>query len=398
MATKVQPKFIADLSAIYVTQIEVGTPSGVASLDVSGKVPLSQLPSVVMEYQGAWNPTTNTPTIVDGTGTNGSVYYVSALNTGTVVGLTDPSMTNFQIGDLIIYSSSINKWQLVTPAAGVKSVNGAQGAVTVNAINQLTGDITTTVASGSQSKAASISATSNSTLTTLSSLTTASSLSSIGTITTGTWHGTATSGQSFITSGTIYTTPAGITTHTNFKFQIIGGGGGGAGSSAATSHGGGGGSGAVGILYINGLSPSTNYTIAIGTAGAAGDGSPTDGIAGGDTTLTIGATTYTAHGGGGGLIGNSTYVGGVGGTATNCTINISGQNGMGTGTTSAAVVAPNGGSTPMGWGMGGVGHAVFFILAGYFGTGYGSGGAGGFTAGCAGGSGTQGAILVEWQN
>ncbi|CAM6005515.1 unnamed protein product [Sphagnum balticum] len=149
---------IPSLSATYVTQSEVGAASGVASLDGSGKVPVSQLPSVVMEYQGAWNPNTNTPTLNDSTGTNGYVYYVTAADSGTVVGLTDPSMTNFQLGDLVIYSGSVGKWQLVTPAAGVSSVNGSQGAVVVNAINQLTGDVTATAASQSQSKATTVSA------------------------------------------------------------------------------------------------------------------------------------------------------------------------------------------------------------------------------------------------
>src|SRR5665213_3280476 len=51
-----------------VPQTEVGAPSGVASLDSSQKVPVAQLPSVVMEYQGAWNPSTNIPALSDGTG------------------------------------------------------------------------------------------------------------------------------------------------------------------------------------------------------------------------------------------------------------------------------------------------------------------------------------------
>lgn len=147
------PADVPDISATYVTQSEVGAINGVASLDGSGKVPVAQLPSVVMEYQGAWNPNTNTPALSDGTGSNGNVYYVSASKLTAVAGLTDPSMVNFQLGDLIIYSTSVGKWQLVTPAAGVSSVNGAQGAVTVNAINQLTGDATAGPASGSTSAA-----------------------------------------------------------------------------------------------------------------------------------------------------------------------------------------------------------------------------------------------------
>ena len=145
---------IPDISATYVTQSEVGAINGVASLDASGKVPLSQLPSTLMEFKGSWNPNTNTPTLVDGTGTTGFTYWVSAADANPVSGLTDPSMTNFQIGDLVIYNGT--KWVLVTPAAGVQSVNGAQGAVTVNAINQLTGDVTSSSASGSQSEATTV--------------------------------------------------------------------------------------------------------------------------------------------------------------------------------------------------------------------------------------------------
>lgn len=109
-----------------------GAANGYVPLDGSSKIPVTYLPSVVMEYQGAWNPNTNTPTLSDGTGTNGFVYYVTALRTSAVSGLTDPSMVNFQIGDLIIYSASVGKWQLVTPAAGVQSVDGMQGAVVLS--------------------------------------------------------------------------------------------------------------------------------------------------------------------------------------------------------------------------------------------------------------------------
>jgi len=140
--------------ALHYGQINVA--NGIAPLDASGKVPVANLPSVVMQYEGAWNPTTNSPALSDGTGTNGYVYYVTAAKATAVSGLTDSSMVNFQVGDLVIYSSSVGKWQLVTPAAGVQSVNGAQGAVTVNAINQLTGDVTAGPASGSASAAATV--------------------------------------------------------------------------------------------------------------------------------------------------------------------------------------------------------------------------------------------------
>jgi hypothetical protein len=164
----IQAGDLPSLSGTYVTQSEVGAASGVASLDGTGKVPLTQLPAAVFIYQGVWNPSTNTPTLIDGTGVTGYVYWVSTAFAGPVAGLSNASMINFEIGDLVVYNGT--QWELTTPAAGVQSVNGAQGVVTVNAINQLTGDVTTSAASGSQSKVASLVATSNSTLTTLSSL------------------------------------------------------------------------------------------------------------------------------------------------------------------------------------------------------------------------------------
>ena len=108
---------------------QLGAASGIATLDPSGKVYLAQLPASVFLYQGSWNPNTNTPTLVDGTGTSGYVYYVSAARSSAVSGLNNASMTNFQIGDLVIYNGT--QWELTTPAAGVQSVNGAQGVVTV---------------------------------------------------------------------------------------------------------------------------------------------------------------------------------------------------------------------------------------------------------------------------
>ena len=143
---------IPNLASTYVTQSEVASPNGVASLDPSGKIPASQLPSTVLEYQGLWDPSTNTPVLQDITGTAGYVYQVSVAYAGPIVGLSNPTMVNFQVGNLVIYSSAINQWEQTTPAAGVQYVNGAQGNVTVNAINQLTGDGTAGPASQSQSE------------------------------------------------------------------------------------------------------------------------------------------------------------------------------------------------------------------------------------------------------
>lgn len=133
-----------------------GQPNGYAALDGGGKVPVAQLPSSIMEYQGAWDPTTNTPTLADGTGNIGDVYRASVAGSATG-SFSDSSMAiAFGVGDFVIYNGSV--WQRSPASDAVTSVNGATGAVTVNAINQLTGDVTTSAASGSQSKAANIAA------------------------------------------------------------------------------------------------------------------------------------------------------------------------------------------------------------------------------------------------
>jgi len=48
-----------------------GQVNGLATLDDTGKVPVSQLELDNVSYQGVWNSSTNTPTLVSGVGTKG---------------------------------------------------------------------------------------------------------------------------------------------------------------------------------------------------------------------------------------------------------------------------------------------------------------------------------------
>ena len=208
--------------------------------------------------------------------------------------------------------------------------------------------------------------------------------------------GVSTFHAQFITSGTSWTSPAGITTSTLFKITLVGGGGGGGGGKGTYSKavipgsGGGGGAGATAIKYVTGITPNTSYSLTIGASGAAGAVTPAAGGAGGSTTMTIGGTTITAGGGSGGGSGGSGG-GGAGGTATNGTINVAGQEGM-DGTT--VPLSGAGASSSMGTGGNPVGNA-----AGIAGKGYGSGGSGGGsttqTTGRLGGAGGPGMILIE---
>lgn len=105
---------------------EKGSAGGVATLDGGGKVPASQLPNSVMDYQGTWAASTNTPTLANGVGSAGDVYVAS--DAGTV----DFGAGNitFAAGDWVIYSGAI--WEKSINSNAVASVNGFTGAVVLD--------------------------------------------------------------------------------------------------------------------------------------------------------------------------------------------------------------------------------------------------------------------------
>lgn len=142
---------VSDLAATEKT-VNKGAANGYAPLDGSAKVPYAYLPSALMTFKGAWDASTNTPTLVDGTGTTGDTYRASVAGTQNL----GSGPQTWAIGDFNIYNGTI--WQHSPAADGVSSVNGQAGAVTVNAINQLTGDVTAGPAAQSQSKVATIAA------------------------------------------------------------------------------------------------------------------------------------------------------------------------------------------------------------------------------------------------
>jgi hypothetical protein len=112
---------IDDTTKIPLTQKAAA--NGVATLDGTGKIPSAQLPVSATEYLGAWNASTNTPTLADGTGTNGDFYRVSV---GGTQDLGSGNVT-FAAGDIVIYNGTI--WQDIPSEDLVQSVNGFQGVV-----------------------------------------------------------------------------------------------------------------------------------------------------------------------------------------------------------------------------------------------------------------------------
>lgn len=137
----------------YLSPSVVGIASGVASLDNTGKVPFSQLPTSVsggLHYMGTWNASTNTPVITSGIGTLGSFYKVAYAG-NTVIDGQGP----WSIGDELIFNGTV--WSRI-PAANAQVVS----------VNGLTGTVNLTLANLGAAKAGA-----NSDITSLSALTTA---------------------------------------------------------------------------------------------------------------------------------------------------------------------------------------------------------------------------------
>lgn len=108
-----------------------GQANGYASLGSDGKVPAAQLPSTVfgaLSYQGAWNASTNSPTIpAANAGNKGHYYKVSAAGTTTVSGIND-----WEVGDWIV--SNGTTWDKIDNTDQVLSVAGLRGAITAAAL------------------------------------------------------------------------------------------------------------------------------------------------------------------------------------------------------------------------------------------------------------------------
>lgn len=100
--------------------IDITTPtSNTINLEVAGGG---------INFQGAWNALTNSPTLVSGVGTQGDYYVVSVAGTTDLDGITD-----WQTGDWAIFNGTA--WQKIDNTDAVISVNGAIGAVVLTVAN-----------------------------------------------------------------------------------------------------------------------------------------------------------------------------------------------------------------------------------------------------------------------
>lgn len=105
-----------------------GVANGYASLDGAGKVPVTQLPSSIMQYQGTYNASTNSPSLVNGTGDTGDVYRVSVAGSRNF----GAGSISFQVGDYVIYNGTA--WEKSDTTDAVSTVAGLTGDVTASSL------------------------------------------------------------------------------------------------------------------------------------------------------------------------------------------------------------------------------------------------------------------------
>lgn len=115
---------IVQSNLVYIPLTQKAAANGVASLASNGRVPLAQLPNGIFVYRGTWNATTNSPTLVNGVGDTGDVYFVQVAGTHNF----GAGNITFSIGDRVAYNGTI--WQKWTASDIVTSVLGLTGAVT----------------------------------------------------------------------------------------------------------------------------------------------------------------------------------------------------------------------------------------------------------------------------
>lgn len=118
----------AALSSALASKVDtaaVGQTGGVAALDGSGKVPLSQMNLESLAYKGLWDAASNTPAIADGAGTDADFFFASSTATVDLGG----GPIEFLEGDIVIYYGGV--WSRLGSSQIVQSVNGMIGNVLI---------------------------------------------------------------------------------------------------------------------------------------------------------------------------------------------------------------------------------------------------------------------------
>ena len=129
----------ANVAAVATTSL--GVANGVATLDATGKIPLTQITATIagaMVYQGVWNASTNVPALASGVGTKGYFFKVSTAGTTLI-----DTLSQWNVGDLIIFDGTT--WDKIDGiATEVTSVAGRVGAVVLTSADVGLGNVNNT--------------------------------------------------------------------------------------------------------------------------------------------------------------------------------------------------------------------------------------------------------------
>lgn len=119
----------ADLPDSGVTANTYGSATAVPVVTVNAKGVITNVTTQALVpglvYKGAWDASTNTPTLVSSTGTSGWYYVVSVAGSTNLDGITD-----WQVGDWAVFNGTV--WQKIDQTNSVSSVNGQTGVVSLN--------------------------------------------------------------------------------------------------------------------------------------------------------------------------------------------------------------------------------------------------------------------------
>jgi hypothetical protein len=110
-----------------------------------------------LSYQGAWNASTNSPTLTSSSGTSGYYYIVSVAGSTNLNGITD-----WKVGDWAIYNGA--SWQKIDQSETLQTITSTDGSVTVTTTGS-TADLSVAVAASTTNVICQVRNTTGSTLT-----------------------------------------------------------------------------------------------------------------------------------------------------------------------------------------------------------------------------------------
>jgi hypothetical protein len=133
-------------AGIPITAKAISGATYVATLGIDGKLDTSQIPSALsgaVVFKGGWDATANTPSLSNGTGTDGWEYAITTSGTRSLG--TQTGTVTYEAGGFVIYGSGI--WNYAPPFNNITYVTATAGThvrVNGNYSTQETGVITLT--------------------------------------------------------------------------------------------------------------------------------------------------------------------------------------------------------------------------------------------------------------